>query len=342
MKNTVIKLTSITVLGMLLTGCGTEINLAKYKPTTMQKTKYMPSKKEMTNNELPKVIIMDIDNNNIKVAKQAALGKSIATNINTNLSAAKTVKLIKRVENISYDKMLKNEVKAAELAKEMGTDVGQADYILTGQLSNASYDHTFNEGHYYYVKTKHGTERRYQPPFISYKACAVGNIKIFTLPNLEEADSFEFNECSSSSENARSASDAKLRNDGLVREAGAEAADTVKYPLKNFFAKKGYIYEMKKDGDDIIVKTTLGTRFGAKEGDKVEIYTVEDFTNSLTNETKKTTVKIGTGTISNQLNKDFSWVIVNDVKEGKKIEAGDFIKIKYKEGMFSKFKKFIN
>jgi TolB-like protein len=331
----------MTVLGLGLSGCGTSIKLSAYKPTTLPKAKNMPSKEVMMSNELPKVIIMDIDDNGMKIAKQAQLGRSIATDINTNLAQARSVKLVKRVNKVSYDKMLSKEVKAAELSKELGTDVGQADYILTGQLSNASYDHSFHEGYYYYVKTKRGKERRYHPPYISYKACAVGNIKIFALPSLKEASSIPFNECSSKSEDARSASEAKLKNNGLVRAAGNEAADTVKYPLKNFFAKKGYISEMRKDGDDLIVNTTLGTKFGAKEGEEVKIYAIEDLTNSLTGVTKKTEVQIGTGKISNQINSDFSWIIVDEVEDGKNIEAGDYIKINYQEGLFSKAMKWI-
>jgi len=334
-------LVAATVVGLGLSGCGTSIKLSEYKPTTLPKAKNMPSKEEMMSSALPKVIIMDIDDNGIKIAKQAKLGRSIATDINTNLAEARSVKIVKRVNKVSYDKMLTKEVKAAELSKELGTDVGQADYILTGKLSNATYDHTFHEAYTTYVKTKHGTRAIHHPPSISYSACAVGNIKVFKLPSLDEATSIEFNECSHSSEQARSPRDAKLRNDGLVREAGNEAADTAKYPLKNFFAKKGYIYEMRKDGDDLIIKTTLGTKFGAKEGEDVEIYAVEDLTNSLTGVTKKTEVKIATGKISNQLNSDFSWVIVDEVEDGKNIEAGDYIKIKYEEGFFSKTMKFI-
>jgi TolB-like protein len=334
--------TTIALLGLGLSGCGTAIKLSNYQPQNLKKADNIPSKERLMSNDLPKVIVMDINDNGIEIARQSKLGKSIATNINTNLAKAKSVKLIKRVENISYEKMISNEIKAAELSKEIGADVGQADYILTGQISNATYDHTFREGYYYNVTTKEGKELRYQPPAITYKACSMGNIKIFMLPTLEEAETFEFNECSSTSEEARSAYQAKKRNDGLVRKSASEAADTIKYPLKNFFAKKGYIFEMMKDDDNIIVKTTLGKQFGAIEGEEVDIYSIETFENSLTGESKKTEVKIATGTISNQLNKDFSWIIINNVMENKEIKAGDYIKIKYEEGMWSKLGKSIN
>jgi TolB-like protein len=339
LKASGILLSSIAIFG--LTGCGTSINLSKYKQQPLQKAKNMPSKKEMTSTELPKVIIMDLSNNKIKLASQASLGKSIATNINTNLANAKSVKLVKRVDDTSYNKILAREIKMAELGKEIDADVGQADYILTGQLSNASYDYTFQEAYTTYVKTKHGVRSIYHPPSINYKACVEGNAKIFKLPSLEEATSIPFQECSNSSEEARSALSARKRNDGLLREAGAQAADTMSYPLKNFFAKKGYIYELRKDGDDIIVKTTLGTKFGAKEGDEINIYAIEDLTNPLTNETKKTEVKIAQGTISNQLNSDYSWIIIDKIEDGKAIKAGNYVKIEYKEGLLSKTLKFI-
>ncbi len=341
-KSYIVNLTAFAVLSIGFTGCGTSIMLSKFKPQPLPKAEHVPSKEKMMSDELPKVIIMDINDNDIFVAKNAKLGKNIATSINTGLAEAKSVKLIKRVDNVEYSKMLSNEIKAAELGKEIDADVGQADYIITGQLSNASYDHSFTEGYYYTVKTKNGTARKYQPPRISYKACSTGNVKIFELPDLSEADSFEFDECTSTSHEARSPKDAKIRNDGLVRESGAEAADTIKYSLKNFFAKKGYVYELRKDGDKVIVKTTLGSKFGAKEGEEVDIYAVESLTNSLTGETKKTEVIVAKGQISNQLNKDFSWIIIDEIIDGKELNAGDYVKIKYEEGFFSKMVKVIN
>lgn len=336
-KNTLLSLGAIA----LLTGCGSSINLAKFKPSPLQKCENMPSKEKMMSNKLPKVIIMDIDNNNIDVANNAKLGKSIATSINTGLSSAKSVNVLKRIKTTSYDKMLSKEIKAAELAKEIGSDVGQADYLITGKLSTASYDYNFAEGYYYYVKTKQGTRRVYQPPVIRYKACSNGNIKIFSLPDLNQAESIAFDECSSTSHEARSPRDAKTRNDGLVRRSGEEAADTAQYPLKNFFAKKGYIFEMRKDGEDKIVKTTLGVKSGAKQGESVDIYAIENVFNPLTEQTSKETVKIGSGTISDKITATSSWIKIDEVQEGKSIKAGHFIKIKYAESIWSKGLKFL-
>jgi len=331
----------IYIIIILFTGCGSTLNLTDYTPSPMEKAKNMPSIKKMMSKSSPKVIIMDIDNNGIKVAQQAKVGSAIATKINTLLASAKNVKIAKRITKSSYEKMLSKEIEAAQLSKELGIDVGQADNIIIGQLSTASYDHSFTEGYYYVIKTKEGNIRKYQPPMMRYEACIIGNLKVFTLPGLEEEVSFEYDECSSTSTEVRSARNVVSRNDGLVRQAALESADTVSYDLKNFFSKKGYIYESKRNGNDIIIKTTLGSSNGAKEGEEVMIYTIEDSINILTSITSKEIVQIGTGTISNHITPSSSWIIIDDLQNGKTVHAGDYIKIQYEESFFSKAKKFL-
>jgi len=90
-----------------------------------------------------KIVIMDIDNNGIANAKNIELGKSMASNINKELSDNKNVQILKRVSSSSYDKILSREIKVAEIGKEVGEDVGQADYLLTGQLSNVTFSNTY-------------------------------------------------------------------------------------------------------------------------------------------------------------------------------------------------------
>jgi uncharacterized protein YceK len=327
--------------GMLLSGCGTAITLSEFKPVELERSKYIPSKDEINNASLPKVIITDIDNNKFAVAEMANLGKSLSSNINQTLAQAKSVSIINRAE----DRTLDEEIKASELSREIGSDVGQADYVISGEISNASYDYKFNEGYYYYVeertdkKDKNGKyiyvkKRKYSPPYIKYTSCVSGNIKILTLPELGEVKSIGFDGCSSTSEEARSPRDAKRSNSSLVRDSGVNALSSTVYPLKNFFAKKGYIYEMKQDGSDLIVKTNLGTRYGAREGESVIIYAIEDHYNMLSNESKPSEIVIGEGKISNQISSEYSWIIVDELNEETTIKAGDFIKIRYANSYF--------
>jgi PBP1b-binding outer membrane lipoprotein LpoB len=338
-------LTSVSVIvvaAVFLTGCGAELNLPEYSKAPLPKTVHMPSKSELTGHRA-KVIMMPLDNNELNVAQKAKLGNSMITKVNSELAEAKSVKIVKRVKKSSYSQLLSKEIAASELSKELGTDVGQADFIITGQISNATYNHTFTEGYNYECKDSNGNIRTcYAPPRMSYKSCVEGNVKVFQLPTLSEAFSKPFSECSSTSTQVRSSREVVRENDGLVRKAGLEAADSVAYPLKNFFAAKGYIYEQRVKDDEKILKTSLGLKEGAIKGAEVNIYSIIDDNNALTGNTTLETVKIGEGTVSNQITSGSSWIIVNKMYNSYTPKAGDYVKIVQKESIWSKGLKLIN
>ncbi len=321
------------------TGCSNAIKLSEYNPVNLQKGKHIPSKEQLSGIGKSKVIIMDIDDNNIKIAKRGNLGRSMASDINKELAENKNVKVLKRISSRSYKDIIKKEIKAAELGKEIGEDIGQADYLITGQIGNATFTNKFNEA--YTTTDKKGRTTRH-PARIEYEACVEGVLKVFSLPSLDETQSKSFNECSSFSEEARSPSDAKPSNGSLERKAGTEAMNTASYSLKNFFTSKGYIFEMRKNSDGSVIKTALGSKSGAKEGEDVEIYSVEDVNNPLTGETTTTDVLIGKGTISNKVTPVYSWIIVEELYDGRKIKLGDYIKIKYKKTFWDSIKRKAN
>lgn len=318
-----------------ITNCSYKIKLAEYNPYVLQEAKHMPSKSRILSESGAKVIITNIDNADIKVASQASLGSSISTNLNSILTQDNSVKVIKRLQKNSYIEMLKKEIKVAEIGKQIGDDVGQAEYIIAGKLSNTSYTHKYEPGYHYTIRVDGKKKKVWQPPKIIYKACVAGNVKVLQLPELNEALNAPFNECVSDDNeigvlNLKSAINPKKRDDALVREAGRKASKKASYPLRNFFSKKGYIYEAREKDKETIIKTTLGTKFGAKMGKGVEIFSIEDTYNPLTQTTKKIHTRIGNGIISNQVNEAFSWIIIDEIKENKSIKMGDYIKIKYK------------
>jgi len=327
-----------TVIGF--SGCSTSINLAEYHPVNIKKGKHIPSRDKLTGNHLPKVIIMDIDDNNLENAKRAKLGRSMAVDINKELSGSGKVQVLKRVASKNYKDILNKEIKAAELGREIGEDIGQADYLVSGQLSNVTYTHKFSEAQR--IRDKKGRVDII-PPSMKYKSCVEGTLKVFSLPELVAVKSLPFKECSSFSEDVRSSSDIKPSNGSLERKAGSLAIKKIIPELKTFFTPKGYIYEMRKNKDgDIIVKTTLGSSFGIKEGDSVKIYTIEDVNNPLTGETTTTEVKIGKGVISDKITPVYSWIIVKELYDGREIKMGDYVKAKYKFSIWETMKQQID
>jgi hypothetical protein len=86
---------------------------------------------------------------------------------------------------------------------------------------------------------------------------------------------------------------------------------------------------MRKDDDKIIVKTMLGSKYGAKQGEDVVVYSIRQTTNSLINSDEKTELKIANGVISDQITPNSSWIIIKDIYDNQKIQMGDFVKIRY-------------
>ena len=324
---------SLVIGAFLLTGCGTNINLAKYSPINAPKAPHMPSQEEL-NNKKPNVIVMDIDDNDIEVAKEAKAGKAMAAKINEDLGASNEVRIVKRLNNIN----LKDEVKKTEVLKSLGDN--SANYIVTGKINNATYKWEFNERK---IITDKKGRVHVIPPFISYEACVSGNVEVYKLPELELQTSIPVKACTHEREDARSPYEAKKKNPSLVREAAVEAADDAKYPLMNFFAPKGYITEIRKNKDgDLIAKITIGSADGLKEGDKVKIYTIEDSVNQLTNKKESHTIQIGVGKVSNQIAPHFAWIIIEEVEPNKTLHIGDFAKVEKEESLISKALKVIN
>lgn len=330
-------LAALSLTTILFTGCGTAIsNINAYNKKPLKPTKFMPSKDMISGKSLPKVIIMDLDDSPSKTAAQADLGKSLAGNINSQLSKGKSVDILKRVKKAD----ITEELKLAELSDAMGgEELGSANYIIGGKITNASFTREFQAKKGY--RNKRG---RYVviPAKLHYTTSVKGYVKIYQLPSLHVVGTFDFEDNKARSEEAPTSflgfgrtdtSHKATRDDGMVREAGADAANTLRLPLKNFFAKRGYVFEKRSDGDDVIVKVTLGAKNGAKEGETVYFYTQEESLNPLTGESYIETIKIGEGTISDQVRPETSWIIVEEVYEGKELRAGDYMKIEYEKEM---------
>ena len=313
----------------LFYGCGTSINLSEYRKIPISKSPLAPSKQELKREKIPNVLIQEFDNTTSKVARRASLDKNLPKVLENRLAESKLVHILNRDKKFS----LREEIKAKELAMETGTDVGQADYIINGYITNASFTNNYVEGKTYTVGDKTIT----LPPKYEYRACVSGVVKILELPDMKVADTTQFEGCATDSENLTIFKKPKIQDNGLVIEAGENGIDSASYEIKNFFAIRGYIFEMRKNKDgDTILNTTLGKSRGAEEGLKVDIFKLQKHTNPLTEETSIDEVKIGEGVISNQIENSSSWVIVKELESNSKIEIGDFVKPHYKESLISR------
>ncbi|MCV6608225.1 MAG: hypothetical protein OIF32_08440 [Campylobacterales bacterium] len=327
-------LLALGIGGLILSGCGTAIkNVNAYKKDILKPTKFMPSKDILSGKSLPKVIIMDLDDSSSKTARQASLGKSMAGDIDSQLTKGKSADILKRVKKTN----ITEELKLAELSDAMGGDeLNSANYIIGGKINSSSFKHEFVAKKGYYSKNGYVSV----PAKFFYTAEVKGQVKIYQLPSLKVVGSFDFDDNKQRTEQAPTSffgfgktdtSHKVTRDDGMIRGAGSDAVNSLRLPLKNFFARKGYIFEKRSKDDDVIVKVSLGSKNGAKEGEKVFFYTQEESGNPLTGETYLETIKIAEGVISDQVRPETSWIIIKEVYSGKELRAGDYMKIEYEK-----------
>jgi len=176
---------------LLFLGCSSKINLADYRPAYVPKNSaapadFSPKIKKVSIIKFPKYKYKNLD-----------LSQNATYRLSFLLQNSKFVKIL-RVIN---EKKIKDEIKAAEIAKETNSDIG-ADYLIKGAILNVTYTPKYHKGYYYYVKNKKGEKiKKYSPPYYSYEVCTQINIQILKLPQIQSSYERIFSGCSYYSDN---------------------------------------------------------------------------------------------------------------------------------------------
>jgi len=303
----------LSLIGIFFIGCSEKINPAEFHPIPAQKAPIQPTQREIKYK--PNVIIFPKDNNNYYENKAKEVLSSLLIN-------SKYVNILDRHSNIQ------DEIKLAENAKATNSNLNQADYIIVENITPKSYNEKYTPPKYY--KDKKG--RIYKiPGYYTYEACSSGYIKIYSTIPYQLISSLYANKCYSTT----STNHENIKK-SVQLESIKSAIEDIKYNIYKIFTPKGYIFEIRKKGDKIILHTTLGKDKGAKEGEKVDIYTKKIIKLPFNKKTEIEEQKIGEGVISNVVNAKDSWVIVKDYKEMPKI--GDYIKMNYNFSIWDIFK----
>jgi len=289
---------------LLFSGCSSKINLADFRPVFAPKNEAAPSN---FSPQIKKVSIVKFPKYKLRYLE---LSNTATSKLSSFLQNSRFVKVLR----IISPSKINEEIKAAELAKETNSSIG-ADYLIKGNILNVSYTPTYHKGYYYYIKNKQGQKiRKYSPPYYSYTACTQINIQILNLPQLQNVYDQIFQKCSYLRDNIsfqRFYPNLVIRSLNKTIESGFDS-------LKKFFAPKGYIYEVRKNGDDLIAKITLGANQGMYEGLKLDIYELKK--DPVTGDIEK--YKIAEAEVSNIIFDNSCWIIV-DLDNNQKLEIGD-------------------
>ena len=303
----------------------------------------MPTKENL-DGKLVKVAVFPLEENDNQVAKQAQLGSAIADNIENILGSARIAQIVDRkgVEK------LQKEVALAEMNKTGSYKGPQvADYAISGTISNATFNGEYSPSSVGYNPAN--GQITSVPAQSTFTSTATGNIKIYELPSLKVIQTIPFSAKRKISENAQDqgglniagiikvgAKEVKVRDrdDGMVRRAGAEAVDDIKVDIKNALARRGYILEKRVLKDKSIFKINLGLSDGIKQGDKFEVQGKYEVQNQITEESEVETRVIVTGEVTDRVDPETAWVVIDDKDQVNQVRLGDVVKMKYKRGAF--------
>jgi len=301
----------VSIIILFFLGCAPKINPNDYHPIIAQKASIIPSKRDIE--KKPYVIIFAKKNNYYE--KKA---KEILDNL---LISSKYVNILTRKSNIT------NEIKLAENAKATNSNLNQADFIIIEDITPKTYNEKYIPPKYYKDKKGHLYKI---PGYYSYKACSSGYINIYTLLPYSLTKSIYTTGCFSDT----TSNYQNIKNYILLNSIKQSIYNS-KYKLYKFFTPKGYIFEIRKKNNEIIIHTTLGKKNGAKKYEKVNIYEQELTTIPFSNKKSIEKIKIGEGIISNIVNENDSWIIVKKLK--KPIKIGDYVKMNYKFSFWNIF-----
>ena len=294
------------------------INIADEYPlkVSLEKSSSAPSSKILGKSGM-RVVVINIDDHFNQTSKESNLGKSMASELASQLVETKSVEVLKRLEEPVFLK----ELQKHELAKKYGTSLENADYLLTGEVTDATFINRFHP-----QRTR--TEGGVTPSWGAYRACIRGTINLFKLPSLQIQEVFPFKECSQEREPISRPKNMKQKNPALIIKNIPDALEDIVSNMKKYFKPKGYVYAMRSsaNGKKKILKTTLNRGFGAVEGRQIEIIRVEKEINPLNGKEDFTEFIIGYGTVSNVITDEYSFITIDSLKS--QVRIGDVVKVR--------------
>ena len=302
----------ITILA-LFSGCANKINLSDYRPTAVPTNELAP--KNLLQHTQKKAVIIKFKPFSYKGIR---LSNIATATLQTSLQQSNLIKISKVISQ----RELKDYIKLTEIEAEGGDN--SENYAIQGNIENISYTSTYHPTQY--IKIKHKTITI--PSYWDYESCADIHINILKLPSLQN----KYTNLSHACVSHRGGSfQSKQFNGFIIPKAVKKSVNDAVDQMKNFFAPKGYILRVKKDGDDYIIKISLGKNQGIKPGVSFNIYDL-----SKDPDTKEIIPhKIGTAKVGdNTIWKDFCWATV-DLNDNESLKIGDLVKPTFEKSFFS-------
>lgn len=317
--NKLMTLLSAISVAVMLSGCATTIDLAKFRDADMKEAEIMPTRAQLSCQRI-KIVVFEADESALGNVRGAGLGLALSNTVEKELSVSGA-----EIVDRSLAMKLGDELKLAE-SKGTGNYQGPevAQFAIRGKVLSAEYGAKYNEASSY---TDKKGKTHYTPASYSHTANVSGGIRIYELPNLRLIASVNLNGNSSYSD-PRQGADQQI-GAKLLRTATESAIQGSSHEIKNLFAPKGYVVEKRADGEKSIFKILMGREQGVKPEDKVVIYSVRKKINALTGVEQIDEIPVAEATVSDQVTSNESWIIPANKEAAALVRLGDFVKVKY-------------
>ena len=303
----------VLATAMIFLGCATKINMAEFRNKAVLKDENAP--KSFKNVEHKGAVVKFSP----KFFNGTDLSKIAQYSLVSNLKRSGLLKELKIINK----NQINEYIKLVEIEKS--TEGNVLFHLIKGNLLSISI--TDNGTYHKPIYDKKG--RVIRKACYSYEVCAQMNGMVLSLPS----QNIEFEETKKDCEDSCEYSNNYYIVNQLANSAVRNVAIDISNDMKNIFTPIGYVYEYKENKDhEIIAHITLGSQNGIKQNMKVYFYKVQK--DSLG---KKTLIKIGEGTVSQIIEPDNSWVVVEFYK-GYQPKIGYVVKPDVSVDFFSKIR----
>lgn len=299
----------------------------------------MPTKAQLSG-EKARVIVLDIEDGDINLAKKAKVGAVISNKIETIL-ADTGVEIIDR----KLASKLQKEINLAEIKGNHDYKGPQlADFGITGKITSTTYSQQ-------YIAASSWTDSKKKvhktPARCKYFIKLEGTLNVHALPSLNMIDTIVIKDSNSLSQELTGSALYQFTRkkscpgldmaqiNGLTSATGLSALNSSKIDLQNNFSPRGYVSEYRAKEDKHIIRISIGQTSGIKENQGVEIIQTFKYEDQLTGKTNTEERKLSDGSVSNQIGKKHAWIIVDEPEKASQIRLGDTVKVRYANGFFN-------
>ena len=319
-------LTCVSLLG----GCATTVvpDPTSWPVARIEKAQYMPSDEVLSDpnaiNRRTRVIVMQARDS------PSYRGQGLETHASSGLESLLGRQGGVEIVDRSLGDRLDNELKLIEVrgtASSGYSGPSVADYAVTVQLGPSSFNSRYAQA--VLIPQKDKPPITLIPAGFVNSAKAAMTVRLYELPSLRVVlqEGIE----GSVSQSGQPVQINYTQGLNLVRDAITDAIGDVRGKLLTELSPRGYIVDRRSKDKKSIFRALISRQTGAKQGDVVEVFNVRQNVIELgtVRRTSFEEVKVATGRVTNNVNNEFSWIIIEDEKQAAAVKQGDVVRVRH-------------